>query len=134
MDKYKRIVTYNDYDHLMDKLVDKIDGHTIHGELKYVYGIERGGLPIAVHMSHLLDLKFVTDNEFHEQFTQSMREKTLIVDDVINTGETLKEIGSVYNYNPISAVLFLRKRSDFTPNYWIEISDQELVMPWEKYE
>lgn len=128
----KRIVTYNKYGQMIDTLVKKIDGHAIHGELKFIHGPQRGGLPIAVHMSHHLGLRFVSDYEFHEQFTQDMREKTLIVDDVTDTGKTLQTIGSVYNYKPITAVLFLKDRSVITPDYWVEIDNRWVIFPWEK--
>jgi hypoxanthine phosphoribosyltransferase len=119
------------YDHMMDKMVEQIEMSQMYTKVKYVYGPARGGLPIAVHLSHHLSLEFASDYEFHEQFTQDMRERTLIVDDVCDTGETLKDIGGVYNYKPNTAVLFLKNRSVITPDFWIEINDQWIIFPWE---
>ena len=51
----KRIVTYQEFGKLLDLLVAKLEAY----KFDYVYGPPRGGLPIAVHLSHHLDIELV---------------------------------------------------------------------------
>jgi hypoxanthine phosphoribosyltransferase len=128
-----RIVTYNDYDHMLDKMVNYIEGHAIHGELDFVYGPKRGGLPIAVHMSHHLDLKYLDKGLLHE-LNKDELERVLFVDDIADTGKTLKDIGIWLGFKPITAVLFVKDRSVITPDYWVETCNDWVTFPWEKFD
>lgn len=80
-----------------------------------IYGIKRGGLIPAVHLSHLLG-KPLTDNP---------TSTTLIIDDIFDSGETIKNyLTSKIKYcllSTSSEVLF-SKRAEV--KYWY-------VFPWE---
>jgi len=128
----KKIITYNDYDHLLDKLIDKIDGHSIHGELKYVYGPPRGGLPIAVHLSHHLGLEFVTKRDICEWLNMDELQKVLLVDDIADTGKTLHEIKDEEGIDFITATLYYKPRSIIKPDFFVEETTEWCCFPWER--
>ena len=117
----KRIITYEEYGFLLNELTEILSKEAmVTTIIEYVYGFSRGGLPIAIHLSHHLDLKFIDDINYNT-------DKTLFVDDIADTGKTLKN----YEYN-VTATLFLKRRSVVTPMFYIEVTDKWIVFPWEK--
>ncbi len=98
----------------------KIMTHACKGKrLSGVYGFPRGGLCLAVAMSHSLDIPFL----------EAMKPACLVVDDVYETGKTLNQALEIPNTTTF--VWF----SKVQPQWWnaIEIShpDEWLVFPWE---
>ena len=118
----KRIVTYDEYDSLMFRLARMLRSDERLKKINTVYGIPRGGLPIAVHLSHVMNWSF-TIHPF-----QSHVEHTIIVDDIADTGLTLRKFGVIY----ATATLFYKPRSDIKPNFYVEETDKWIVFPWEK--
>lgn len=94
-----------------------------------VYGIPRGGLIPAVLLSHKLGVPLVT----------TVKNNTLIVDDISDSGETLTNLLKKLGY-PISgthqlytATVFERKSTSFKPDFigkHIKYQDW-IVFPWE---
>ena len=128
----KTIITYEMYDHMMDNLVEQIEFSKSYTKVKYVYGPPRGGLPIAVHLSHHLGLEFVNDEWFCSIMTQEQREKTLIVDDVADTGKTLQNLKLRHCINFITATLHYKSRSVIKPDFFVEKNNTWLIYPWEQ--
>jgi len=96
----KEFYNYSDYESLLNELVTKLKNDSRMKYIRNVYGIPRGGLPIAVHLSHFLKLNFLT-NPF-----EKMIEETIIVDDIADTGLQLYSI----NLNQkLSQIFTLRK-------------------------
>ncbi len=85
-----------------------------------VWGPPRGGLPLAVVLSHELNLPFLN---------KPKSSKTLIVDDISDTGKTLhKFLGKNF-----IATLFYHSQSITPPNLWIrKKGDRWIIFPWEK--
>lgn len=54
------------------------------GRIKSLYGIPRGGMVVAVRLSYILEIPIV-------EFSQ-ISETTLIVDDVLGSGRTAREV------------------------------------------
>lgn len=117
----KEFWSYADYESLIHELVKKLRNDKRMKYIRNVYGIPRGGLPIAVHLSHFLNLNFLT-NPFDK-----MHEETLIVDDIADTGKTLKKCGSLY----LTATLFYKPRSEIKPDFYIYETTKWIVFPWE---
>ena len=92
-------------------------------KIKNIYGPPRGGLIPAVILSHILDLPLVSK--------AYIREDTLIVDDICDTGETLKR----YEADKCPTLTIHYKRSAIIePTYWcmpVE-EDEWIVYPWER--
>jgi hypoxanthine phosphoribosyltransferase len=85
-----------------------------------VYGPKRGALPTAVCLSHTLNFKFLT---------RPRNKKTLVVDDIIDTGKTLEKF---YKQGYFIAAIFYHRQSYFEPNIWLrEKKSSWIVFPWE---
>jgi len=86
-----------------------------------IYGIPRGGLMVAICLSHLLSLPIVYF---------SLTKDTLIIDDVIDTGRTLE---ARYSEGYKVASLYWCKESSFKPHIYVnqKLKNQWIVLPWE---
>lgn len=85
-----------------------------------IYGIPRGGLPLAVKLSNLLSLPLIINNK-------EITKKTLIVDDISDTGRTLEPFKDHF-----IVTIYYHKQSTVIPNIWIfEKTDKWIIFPWE---
>ena len=102
-----------------DKSVDYIANQCKKMKLSGIYGVPRGGLCLAVALSHKLNLKLI----------EKPLKNTLIVDDVYETGITLS------NFKNIEGVNFFVLVSKKKPIWWnsVDLSFKEewIVFPWE---
>lgn len=64
-------------------------------DFTHVYAPPRGGLPIAVHLSHHLDLIQIMDLDPYVGREIKPDHNILIIDDVVDTGKTYNEIRKV---------------------------------------
>lgn len=105
-----------------DKSVEYIANKCKNLEFAGIYGIPRGGLCLAVALSHKLKVKLIS-----EPINNS-----LIVDDVYETGFTLNPLRKVEG--AMFFVLFSKKE----PTWWnaVNISQKKewIVFPWENSE
>lgn len=99
-------------------------------QLEFVAGIPRGGLIPAVMMSHAFDIKYISYSSA-KMLPGELKKKTLVIDDISDTGKTLAEADEE---GFLTASLALRSGSKTIPNFAGEtISDDRwLVFPWEK--
>ena len=87
-------------------------------QIKSITGIERGGLVPAVMISHKLSIPYVV----------KINKDTLVIDDICDSGETLKNIVAGY-----TATLHYKKTASFTPDFYSkEVGDEWIVYPWER--
>ena len=88
-------------------------------EFSGVYGVPRGGLCLAVALSHKLKINLISEP----------KKNSLIVDDVYETGITLN------NFKDIEGAMFFVLVSKIKPTWWntVFVSDksQWIVFPWE---
>ena len=70
-------------DDIASRIKSKIDGGW--WRISNIYGVPRGGLVVAVKLSHLLNLPIITDKD------KIIPSKTIIVDDIVDTAGTLTE-------------------------------------------
>ena len=93
---------------MIDTLAEKI----ISDKVKFngIYGVPRGGLPIAVSLSHRLNLQFymLPSNEI------------LVVDDISDTGKTLKD-----TLHKRIACLYTTSWTEQEPDYYAKIKDKQ---------
>lgn len=85
-----------------------------------IYGVPRGGLTLAVKLSHMLDLPLILGG---------VTKKTLVVDDVSDTGSMLaplKERGATI------ATIFYKPWSKIVPDIWLRKTENYIEFPWEK--
>ena len=114
----KIYLSWDDVQGLVDTLCEKIliDLPNIDS----VFGLKRGGLIPAVMVSHKLGLPW----------SDVMLPNTLVIDDIADTGITLKNcIGGyteVLHYKPHT--------SCYVPNLWASVheGDEWVIYPWER--
>ena len=115
-----------------------------------IVGIARGGLTLAHAISEGLDIREVQtlrtelyDKSCKRDFLNIFGEcsfkevnKVLVVDDISDTGETLKVIMKYLADTNTqiefkSATLFYKKTSVYEPHYWINEADDWINFFWE---
>lgn len=114
----KIFLSWDDVNELVDILCDKIP--TELPNIDSVCGLARGGLIPAVIVSHKLGLSY----------SNTIGPNTLVIDDICDSGETLKNGIGVY-----TAVLHHKpKTSCFTPNIFSKEHNgsEWIIYPWEK--
>ena len=89
-----------------------------------VYGVPRGGLVPAVVLSHELRVPIVVNES-------DITESTLVVDDIIDTGESVATLVSNLNVRPKVAAIYAGQCRAFTPDFSIREKDDWVVFPWE---
>lgn len=124
----KVYVEWEDLERDIDKIVSQVK------EVDYVVGIPRGGLIIAVMISHRLGIKHMTVDHLEklEEFNLDIdKKRILIVDDISDSGQTLKRYKKE-GYT--TATLDVRNSTVTVPDFysnWIENADW-IVYPWER--
>jgi hypoxanthine phosphoribosyltransferase len=114
----KIYLSWDDTIDLVDKLCEKII--TEQPNIDSVFGLKRGGLIPAVMVSHKLGLPW----------SDVMLPNTLVIDDICDSGETLKNCIGGY-----TAVLHYKPHTScFRPNIYAQIheGDEWVIYPWEK--
>ena len=105
-----------------DKSVDYIANQCKSINLTGIYGIPRGGLCLAVALSHKLNLQLI----------EKPLKNSLIVDDVYETGITLSKFKNIKGVNFF--VLVSKKK----PIWWKSVNfspkEEWIVFPWENIE
>lgn len=90
-------------------------------EFDGIWGPPRGGLILAVILSYELDLPFIVN-------VSDATEKTLIVDDIADTGKTL----APFKDKNTIVTLFYHRQSIVRPDIWVhEKFNAWIVFPWE---
>ena len=110
-----RTLTWQDFELAVEAIVERCQGQRFCG----VHGIPRGGLVLAVTLSHRLDLPLLS----------SAQTGCLLVDDVYETGLTLEPY---HQLEHCTAVVWLSK---VEPQWWQAVETTEssewIVFPWE---
>ena len=126
-------VTYSEFEEMMKELVTVL--YPNRHEYACVHGLPRGGLSIAVHLSHYLQLPLMMNvTQFSTEFPNR---KLLVVDDIIDTGRTFErflEIAKLKNIKYDTAVLYYKPNSSYYPSYHLKETDDWICFPWEVYE
>ena len=91
---------------------------------KNVYGIPRGGLPVAVKLSHLLDLPLTLD-------TKDITPRTLVAEDIVDTGKTIERLFRSCGENIKVASLYVGPKTKTKPNFFVRKKKNWVLFPWE---
>ena len=120
----KRYLSWNDVDRAINRLVASI--HTSGIKFEAVGGLPRGGLIAAVMLSHRLSIPFVAQANI-----ASVAGDILVVDDICDTGKTLKRFK--FENNIYTAALHWKQSSEYQPHYFWEIAyeNEWICYPWE---
>ena len=115
----KLVLEWSDIEQLVEVLDEKVLGTKI----RYIHGIERGGLIPAIMLSHRLNIPYVSHPELFN------REEVLIVDDIADSGITIsrwdKYTTAVLHYKPHTSIC--------EPTFYVtsHTTDDWIVYPWE---
>lgn len=118
----KKILDWSDIERAVERLAEniKLSGR----EFDAISGLPRGGLIPAVMLSHKLNLPYVDFSGEAEDF-----DKVLLVDDICDSGETLKK------HHPYFTLVSIHYKSKavIEPDFWYKLVDEEdwVVYPWE---
>ncbi len=124
----KKYISWKEYDDYINQICDWVDQlQRYQGlELGAVYGLPRGGLPIAVSLSHKLNLPVLMNYYDRKIVTDK---QILVVDDIADTGETLKDFK---NKNNVICTFHYHRQSLVKPDFYCkEKGDDWIVYPWE---
>jgi hypoxanthine phosphoribosyltransferase len=114
----KIYLSWDDVSQLVDELCEKIITEV--PNIDSVFGLKRGGLIPAVMVSHKLGLPW----------SDVMLPNTLVIDDICDTGITLKNTVGVY-----TAVLHYKPHTScYIPNIYAykHTGDEWIIYPWER--
>ncbi len=107
--------TWNEFDVGVERIANKCRFKEFSG----IYGVPRGGLCLAVALSHKLKIELISEPI----------KNSLIVDDVYETGVTLS------TFKDIEGATFFVLFSKIKPTWWntvfISKKSQWIVFPWE---
>ena len=111
----KSYLTWSEF----DKSVEQIANKCKFLEFSGIYGVPRGGLCLAVALSHKLKIELISEP----------LKNSLIVDDIYETGLTLT------SFKDIEGAMFFVLFSKIEPIWWntvfISKKSQWIVFPWE---
>ena len=105
-----------------DKSVNYIANQCKKMKLTGIYGVPRGGLCLAVALSHKLNL----------QLLEKPLKNSLIVDDVYETGITLGNFKNIEGVNLF--VLISKKKPIWWKSVSLSLKEEWIVFPWENIE
>ena len=107
--------TWNEFDKSVEYIAHNCKNFKLYG----IYGIPRGGLCLAVALSHKLKIDLISEPI----------KNSLIVDDVYETGITLK------TFKDIEGAMFFVLFSKSKPKWWNSVfiaeKNEWIVFPWE---
>ena len=107
--------TWNKFDNSVEHIANKCKFLEFSG----IYGVPRGGLCLAVALSHKLKINLIAEPI----------KNSLIVDDIYETGITLS------NFKDIEGAMFFVLFSKIEPKWWNAVNITEkrewIIFPWE---
>ena len=121
----KLYLTWNDIENAVEKLAVDITNSKI--EIAAVGGLPRGGLIPAVLLSHKMNIPFVSQAN-----VKLIPGNILIVDDICDTGKTLKPFK--FESNVYTAAIYHKISAMVEPNFWFKLANEDewIVYPWEQ--
>lgn len=117
--------SWKDFEQAVDTIVRRLKQTEIVSQCGRVYGIPRGGLVLAVTLSHRLGMPLATLDEV------VAHGDALVVDDISDTGRTLQRFGPL---GACTATLHLVPGTIYVPNIWVEerAPANWVIYPWEE--
>ena len=120
----KKFITWGDIDDAVERLAINITNSNT--EIMAIGGLPRGGLIPAVILSHKMNIPFVS-----QAYLAQVPGNILIVDDICDTGKTLKRFK--FESNIYTATLHYKTSAEYEPHFWWRLAPENewVVYPWE---
>ena len=117
--------TWQQFDEAVDIIVESLRVKGLMSKVSQVYGIPRGGLVLAVALSHRLNVSLVQSLD-----DVIVGDGTLIVDDISDSGQTLRRFGPL---GVCAATIHKVPNTVCVPDVWVfeRGVNEWIVYPWE---
>ena len=118
----KVYLSWDDINTAIDSLAYQIKNSN--ESIEAITGLPRGGLIPAVLLSHKLGLPYVGIIDDCEEY-----ENILVVDDICDSGETLKQYHQFFT----TATIHYKQSAIIEPNFYYSLTSEDkwIVYPWE---
>lgn len=103
---------------------DKIAQWAKDKKFNNIYGIPRGGLTIAVKLSHLLEIPVILSRG-------DISVVTLVVDDIVDEGKTTSQLLGSLHCKVMIASLYVGPNPTVKPDFFLHEKTGWVVFPWE---
>ena len=129
MNHVKQSLGYREYGAMMERLTRLV------GERAptHVFGPPRGGLPIAVHLSHHLDIPMLTEDEvFGKRWDGG--DLLCLADDIVDTGVTFARLVNLLESEEVpyvTAALLVKPHAGILPHIHLGETTRWIIFPWE---
>jgi len=120
----KVFMSWGDIQAAVEILASRITNSDI--KIEAIGGLPRGGLVPAVMLSHKMGIPFVSQANIAK-----VPGNILIVDDICDSGETLKQFK--FEENVFTATIHHKRSAVVEPNFFYQLAyeNQWIVYPWE---
>lgn len=116
-------LTWNEYQHYISILTDMIKVSS--KEYHNIYGIPRGGLVLAVSLSHQLNLPLIVSDK-------DITANTLVCDDISDSGKTIINLRNKLNLSFDVTCLYKQIDTLYEPEFYCLLKHNEwIIFPWE---
>jgi hypoxanthine phosphoribosyltransferase len=115
-------MTWKEFDKAINILVEKIRKYEKETQsFKFIYGVPRGGLVVAVTLSHKLNKPIIMTEP-------TPNENVLVVDDIADSGNTLQQYKDFH-----IATIFWKAKSTVSPDFYYRKIEETIwcEFPWE---
>ena len=118
----KVYLTWDDINKYVDEAINVLQW----SKINYIYGIPRGGIIIATLLSYKINKPLLTDISMLNDCSN-----VLLVDDIADSGNTLKEYMDGREFAQIYTICY-KEKSIIQPWYNLEVEENDwIVFPWE---
>lgn len=122
-------LTWRQFDTAVDRMAKYLE--TLNPFVKNIYGVPRGGLMLAIALSHRLDKPLIYDRK-------KITDKTVIVDDIIDSGQTFLRLikGNKYKGYLRLVTWVATEKNDHHVSFHVIVAKQGewYQFPWETTE
>ena len=128
----KTLISWNQIDKYTDQLCEQISDYCTENnyeleDLNGIYGIPRGGIIVAVMMSHKLQLPYI------DRLQTMYGKRFIVLDDIADSGKTLQQMKAEVFDNALFATIHYNSESVVEPHFWIkEKLTDWIIYPWER--
>jgi len=117
----KQMFSWEEFDKACEVLAENIKSKINITPSTRIYGIPRGGLIMAVKLSHLLNIRLTLDPY----------DADLIVDEIYDTGKTIKRLKLLPNGDKKVYAVIHTKNKRAKIDFWVHYTKRWVVYPWE---
>ena len=131
----KLLITWDEFDNAVLELTNQVIRD---GKPNIIVGIARGGLPLAVALSHQLEVPLFIPSYGHSYATISDKD-ILIVDDISDTGQEMRQqlkYADQFECHQVRTLVLIEREGTIQPTTykWKHITKDEgwIIFPWER--